>query len=194
MPIVNLNYMVWDATKLAKVVGWPLPQKTGDLWAYQRIVDAAPEYKAAGFDKALFMPSTLGAAGIYSGGYDLKDNYVFDGTSWGSGIMGQAAVTALHAEGMKVYGDLVLHQMDGYPNQEYTTAQFPKTPSCFAQIPGQKSYPGNVAPDSVPDPSGGWPDGDLCAYDQPDRYMWNGAIAAANKPCRYCGFDGFRHR
>lgn len=191
MPILNLNYVYWDAAKQSKVVGWPLPKTSTDLWPYQKIEVAAEEYKTAGFDAALFMPSTLGAAGIYSGGYDLKDNYTLSGTAWGSQAQLVAAIKTLHQQGISVYGDLVLHQMDGYPAQQYKTAKFPKTPPCFAKVPGQTSYPGNVAPDSVPDPSGGWPDGDLCAYDQPDRYMWNGAIAAA----RYLvdqGFDGFR--
>lgn len=191
MPIINLNYTMWDAATQAKVVGWPLPATPTDLWAYQRIAAGAAEYKAAGFDAALFMPSTLGAGGIYSDGYDLKDNYTLDGTAWGSQAQLVAALSALHAQGMSVYGDVVLHQMDGYPNQQYKTAKFPKTPPCFAQVPGLLGYPGNVAPDSVPDPSGGWPDGDLCAYDQPDRYMWNGAIAAAQYLASL-GFNGFR--
>lgn len=192
MPIINLNYVYWDAVKQAKVVGWPLPTSTQPLYAYQRIAKAAPEYKQAGFEAALFQPSTLGAAGEYSSGYDLKDNYILDGTSWGSGAMGKAAVQALHAQGMKVYGDLVLHQCDGYPNQRYNTAKFPKTPPCFARLTGVKSYPGNVWPDSVPDIEGNYPDGDLCAYDQPNRYMWNGAIDAAIWLTQQMGLDGYR--
>jgi alpha-amylase len=200
MPILNLNYMLWDAVTASKVVGWSLPTTPADLWPYQKIAAAAAEYKAAGFDAALFMPSTLGAAGIHSGGYDKREDYIFDGTAWGSEAMCIAAVQALHAQGIRVYGDAVFHQMDGYPKQQYKSALFPKDPTCFAWDPGMKTstgapvpkLPGNVAPDSVPDPSGGWPDGDLCAYDQPNRYMWEGAIAATANQVTTLGFDGFR--
>ncbi|HEV8189486.1 MAG TPA: hypothetical protein VGP83_17155 [Pyrinomonadaceae bacterium] len=192
MSILNLNYVLWDEVKKAKVAGWPLPATSADLYAYQRIERAAPEYKKAGFTAALFQPSQRGAAGRFSNGYDKKDDYELDGTSWGDGAMGIAAVSALHDEGMKVYGDLVLHQMSGYPRQQYTTPRFPKDPTCFAWTPGAVRWPGNVAPDSVPDPKGGYPDGDLCAYDQPNRYMWNGAIAATIWLADEMGFDGFR--
>lgn len=194
MPIINLNWMRWDAIKQAKVVGWPLPKSLTDLWAYERIADAAPEYKAAGFDKALFMPSTLGAASVYSGGYDKKEDYVFEPTAWGSEAMCIEAVSSLSKEGIEVIGDAVLHQMDGYPKQQYNSAIFPKDPTCFAWDPGMTNpkYPGNVAPDSVPDPSGGWPDGDLCAYDQANRYMWNGAIAAILNQMKVLGIRHWR--
>lgn len=192
MPILDLNWMRWDAVKKSKVVGWPLPVTPTDLYAYQKIAADAGEYASVGFDKTLFFPSTLGAAGVFSGGYDKKDDYLFDGTAWGQGAMLFAAIKALHKAGVKAYGDLVLHQYDGYPNQQYRTVRFPKTPTCFAAVAGQKSYPGNVSPDSVPDPAGGWPDGDLAAYAQPDKYMWNGAIAAALNQITTFGFDGFR--
>lgn len=208
MPIMNCNYMRWDATYVnpstgvvgTKVVGWPLPVLPTDLFAYQRIAALAPEFKSIGIDRALFLPSTLGAGGVLSGGYDKKEDYIFDGTSWGNQAMCIAAINALHAMGIRVMGDLVLHQMDGYPLQQYKSTIFPKTPTCFAWYPGMATstgapipeLPGNVAPDSVPDPSGGWPDGDLCAYDQPNRYMWDGAIAAALNQMTVLGIDDFR--
>lgn len=189
MPTIDLNWMMWDAAKQAEIVGWPLPKSATDLWALQRIANDAPEYKSAGFTRASFFPLTLGAAGTYSGGYDKKEDYIFDGTAFGSEAQCIAAVQAIHAQGMRAQGSTVLHQMDGWPNQEYKSAIFPKTPACFARVAGQPTYPGNVAPDSVPDPSGGWPDGDLCAYDQPDLYMHDGAIAATLNQMRKLGFD-----
>lgn len=180
MPILDANWMMWDA---AEVVGWP--KNT----AYERIAADAQEYKSAGFDRILLAPATLGAAGENSGGYDKKEDYIFDGTAFGSEAQCIAAIKAIHAQGMRAMGSTVLHQMDGWPYQQYRSAIFPKTPSCFAKVAGQTSFPGNVAPDSVPDPSGGWPDGDLIAYDQPDRYMWNGAIAATLNQMKVLGFD-----
>jgi hypothetical protein len=193
MATLNLNYMRWNKMTKAKVVGWPLPQAPGDLYAYQRIEQDADEYADAGFSATLFGPSQLGAAGRFSGGYDKKDDYILDGTAWGDGYMAVAAIKKLHSRNMKVYGDLVLHQMDGYPNQDYRTAKFPKTPSCFARVPGARTYPGNVWPDTVPDnTSGAEPDGDLCAYMQDDHYMHDGAIAATLWLIDELGFDGFR--
>ncbi|HUD21813.1 MAG TPA: hypothetical protein VMQ60_03130 [Acidobacteriaceae bacterium] len=185
MPILDTNWMLWDAANASEVVGWPKNS------AYQRIAADAAEYKAAGIDRVLFAPATLGAAGEDSGGFDKKEDYIFDGTAFGSEAQCIAAVNAVHAQGMRAMGSTVLHQMGGWPNQEYKSAIFPKTPACFARVAGQTTYPGNVAPDSVPDPSGGWPDGDLCAYDQPNRYMWNGAIAAHLNQMKVLGFDDF---
>lgn len=191
MPTLDLNWMMWDAAKQAEVMGWPIPKEATDLWTYQKITAACAEYKKSGFDRLQFIPSTLGAAGIYSGGYDKKEDYIFSGTAWGSETLCADAVRSAHAQGMRVKGNLVLHQMDGWPKQQYKSAIFPKTPACFAKVPGQTSYPGNVAPDSVPDPSGGWPDGDLCAYDQEGHYMWNGAIAATLNQMDELGLDDF---
>jgi hypothetical protein len=193
MPTLDLNWMMWDAATKAEAVGWPVST------AYQRIAADAAEYKDAGFDRALFPPATLGAGGLYSGGYDKKEDYLFDGTAFGSMVECIAAVAAVHKQGMRAQGSTVLHQMDGWPGQEYKSAVFPKTPACFAWYPGMTTstgvaipkLPGNVAPDSVPDPSGGWPDGDLCAYDQEGHYMWNGAIAATLNQMKALGFDDF---
>jgi alpha-amylase len=191
MPTLDLNWMMWDPTTASEVAGWPKGT------AYRRVVADAAEYKAAGIDRVLFAPATLGAGGIHSGGFDKKEDYIFDGTAFGSEAEGIAAVDAVHKQGMRAQGSTVLHQMDGWPQQEYKSAIFPKTPACFAWYPGMTTaagvaiprLSGNVAPDSVPDPSGGWPDGDLCAYDQPDRYMWDGAIAATLNQMRVLGFD-----
>ena len=186
--ILDLN---WTRVNAAgnKVVGWPLGNAKGGKWMYERVAEDAKEYAAAGFTAVLFPPSSLGAAGVFSDGYDVKDHYTLDGTAFGTSEMLIAAVKAVHDAGMQAGCDLVLHQMDGYPKQEYATARWPKTPKCFAKVAGQPSYPGNVEPDSVPDPSGGYPDGDLCAYDQPDRYMWNNAITWARWLKNTVGFD-----
>lgn len=194
MPIMDFNYVIWDPVKQAKVVGWPLPTATQPLWAYQRIGALAKTMKSIGINKALFQPSTLGASGIYSGGYDKKEDYIFSGTSWGPQAAAVEAVKDLNDEGVEVIGDAVLHQYGGYPKQQYKSAVFPKTPACFAWYQGMANpkYPGNVAPDSVPDPAGGNPDGDLCAYDQPDRYMWNGAIAATLNQMAVLGIRHWR--
>lgn len=197
---MNLNYVYWDPVKQAKVVGWPLPTADQPLYAYQRIAKLAPTLKSIGITRALFQPTTLGAAGRFSGGYDKKEDYIFNGTSWGDESMAIEAVAALNASGIEVIGDAVLHQMDGYAKQQYASLVFPKDPACFAWYasmvdangkPLLKLH-GNVGPDSVPDPAGGNPDGDLCAYDQPNRYMWNGAIAAILNQMKVLGIRHWR--
>ena len=194
MPTMNLNWVRWDETKKAKVVGWPLPTPANPVCAYQRIASLAPTLKSIGITRALIKPVTEGASGTSSIGYDKKDDYSFNNTAWGQETDAVTATDALDTHGIRVMGDLVLHQMSGYPKQEYKTAKFPKTPACFAWYPGMANpkYPGNVGPDSVPDPNGGWPDGDLCAYDQPDRYMWNGAIEATLNQMRMFGIRDWR--
>lgn len=204
MPTMDFNWMRWDPTVPvvtdgvttygAKVVGWPLPATSTDLYAYRKIAAMAPEMKSIGINKALFPPSTLGAAGRYSGGYDKKEDYIFDGTAFGDEVDAVAAVTALNENDIEVIGDGVLHQYDGYPKQQYTSKIFPKTPACFAWYPsmGTPEYPGNVAPDSVPDPSGGWPDGDLAAYCQAGHYMWDGAITALINQMKVLGIRHWR--
>jgi alpha-amylase len=202
MPTMDFNWMRWDATKVvvtkgvtttgAKVVGWPLPILPTDLYAYDKIAALALTMKSIGITKALFPPSTLGSSGRYSGGYDKKEDYIFNGTAFGDEANCISAVTALNVNGVEVVGDAVLHQYDGYPAQQYKSAIFPKTPTCFAWETGQTLYPGNVTPDSVPDSSGGWPDGDLAAYAQPDRYMWNGAIAAILNQMKVLGIRHWR--
>jgi hypothetical protein len=191
VPTLDLNWMMWDATTKTEIVGWPLPVAPTDLWMYQRVTSDAPEYKAAGITRVSYPPLTLGSAGRYSGGYDKKEDYVFDGTAFGDEAMLIDSTASVHKHGMRTRAPIVLHQMDGYPNQNYTSAIFPKTPACFAWYPGMPNpeRPGNVGPDAVPDPSGGWPDGDLCAYVQPGHYMWDGAIAAWRNQMHKLGID-----
>jgi alpha-amylase len=181
--ILDLNYTLVNAAG-NKSNGWPV----GTL--YNRILADCDEYKSAGFSDILLPPVLLGAGGTLSDGYDLKDNYELEGTAWGTKAELLAAVAAAHKAGLGIGLDLTLHQYDGYPNQIYPTPPFPKDPTCFAKI--GVGFPGNVEADSVPDSSGNYPDGDLAAYDQPNRRMWIGAIAAAKWLRATVGGDWFR--
>ena len=102
----------------------------------------------------------------------------------------------MHAHGIQVFGDLVLHQYDGRAGGVYPSKRFPKSPTCFAR---SATIPGGVDPDPVPDQSGNYSFGDPPAYvegrysptDEPG-YMHDGAIAAAQQIRRTFDFDGFR--
>jgi glycosidase len=188
--ILDLNWTRTIAGKTGPQVGWPTPTATSSM--YTTVEKLMPEFKAAGFTHLLFPPPCLGAGGRLSDGYDLKNNYELDGTAFGDRADLLAAVKAAHSAGLKVGLDLTLHQYDGYANQEYPTPPFPKNSTCFAIGQGQRARPGNVKPDSVPDQTGNWPDGDLAAYDQPNRYMWKNSIKWAQWLISTVAFDFLR--
>jgi alpha-amylase len=190
MRVLDLNWTRSVTGVTGTQVGWPTPTATTCM--YSHVAQQMPEFKAAGFTHLLFPPPCLGAGGRLSDGYDLKNNYELDGTAFGDKEELIAAIAAAHALGLKVGLDLTLHQYDGYPNQIYPTLPFPKKSSCFAVGQGQRARPGNVQPDSVPDQTGNWPDGDLAAYDQPDRYMWNNSIIWAQWLIKTVGYDFLR--
>ena len=195
MRILDLNYIktvvTGDGNPPVEQVGWPMPTATDNM--YKRVKAALPEYKAAGFTHLLLPPPCLGAGGKYSDGYDLKNNYIQDGTAFGDSADLHHLIHDAHVNYHLAIGlDLTLHQYGGYPNQNYPTPPFPKTPSCFAAGMGQTPRPGNVKADSVPDMEGNYPDGDLAAYDQPDRYMWTKTIEWAQWLIKTYGYDFIR--
>ena len=184
--ILDVNWVYWDKATQAKTVGWPYASP----FAYQRIAADAAEYAAAGFTVVNFPPSCECGGGTESDGYDLKDNYSFDNTAFGTREMLQQAVAVAHANGLQVYGDLVLHQYGGYPNGTYPTLRFPKHPTCFSQ----ESTVGGVPTDPVPNTEGNYSFGDMACYftSLPGGYMYFGAIAAAQWQTASLGFDGYR--
>lgn len=189
MSILNCNWRYWDTTKNSDVVGWP-QGGPGKLWASQRLAQMMPELRAAGFTGVSIWPVTEGAAGIFSGGYDKRDDYGLDNTAFGNAEMLRQLIACAHANGLQVYVDLVLHQYDGGHNGVYNTKRFPKTAKCFAA----ETTPGGVAADPVPDEEGNFAFGDLAAYvaAEPPGYMHDGAIAAAQFLAATTGLDGLR--
>jgi alpha-amylase len=186
--VLDLNYRFWNDHRATEQVGWSHPTKTQPLWANQRIAKLIPELQAAHFTALRMPPSTLAGGGEFSDGYDKKDDYVLDGTAFGSGEMLRQCVATIHAHGLYAYGDLVLHQYGGYPNGEYKTSRFPKTPKCFVGPPPR------VDVDDVPSQEGNFPFGDMVSYQwsEPARYMHDGAVDASVWLTRTVGFDGYR--
>lgn len=191
MRILDLNYTVWSLALASTRVGWPTPTPTYSM--YKDAKSKLAEFKAAGFTHLLLPPPSLGAGGRYSDGYDLKNNYIQDNTAFGDAIDLHHLIHSAHTEYHLAVGlDLTLHQYGGYPNQIYPTPPFPKDPGCFAAGIGQIPRPGNVTADSVPDMAGNYPDGDLAAYDQPNRYMWTKTIEWAQWLVKTFGYDFIR--
>jgi alpha-amylase len=195
--MLDCNWRFWNATAASDQVGWPQPTDAEPYWAYQRIAQLSAEYAAAGFSVIRLPPCCECAAGIFSGGYDLWNNYSIENTAFGTGEMLRQCVSSIHAAGMQAYGDLVLHQYDGGPanvyrypgsNPKIKNGRFAKTPSCFIGPP-----PG-VAADPVPDSYGNFGFGAMAAYlySTPPGYMHDGAIAAAQWMTATIGYDGYR--
>jgi alpha-amylase len=195
--MMDTNWRFWNTATASDQVGWPQPTTKQPLHAYERIAQMSNELRDAGFTVIRMPPSCQCAAGIFSDGYDKFNDYSIDGTAFGSGEMLRQCIAMIHANGMQAYGDLVLHQYDGGPNNVYQypgsdpkikNGRFPKTPSCFIGPP-----PG-VASDPVPDSQGNFGFGAMSAYlnSTPPGYMHDGAIAAAQWLTATVGFDGYR--
>lgn len=187
---MDFNFRVWNANTDSDDVGWARPDVDQPLEPYQRMAGMLTELRRAGYGGIKLPPSTQGNAGIFSSGYDKKDDYELDGTAYGNGEQLRQLSAIAHAHGMRVYGDLVLHQYFGGNRGNYPYSRFPKFPSCF----GIDTTPGGVEIDPVPDMEGNFAFGDRAAYQHstPAGYMHAGAIAAANWLAETVDFDGFR--
>ncbi len=198
--LINVNWRV--GIRGTTTVGWPLTPS-----CYVQVADMALELRKAGFSAVLFAPFTKGSAGQDSAGYDLYDPYDIGSkvqpydyarTAFGTADELRAAIATLHAEGLGVYGDMVLHQyLGGDAKGNYTPigadgksriGRFPKTDSCFVGAPPR------VGVDDVPDQNGNFAFGDMASYQhsEPAGYMHDGAVAAALWIQRATGIDGWR--
>jgi alpha-amylase len=103
----------------------------------------------------------------------------------------------MHACGLDIYADVVLHQYDGGYNGTYTyrgadgktlNGRFPKHPSCFVGSPPR------VPVDPVANPQGNFGFGDMTAYINSTLkgYMLNGAIDAGDWLTRTLNVEGYR--
>ncbi|MBN2137952.1 MAG: hypothetical protein JW720_09100 [Sedimentisphaerales bacterium] len=136
---------------------WDVP--TGGIW-WDRIRDEAPGLKSAGFSHFWFPPPTKGAAGGYSMGYDLYDNYDLGNydqkgtveTRFGSLSELQAAAAACG----NVLLDLVANHMTGAEGWCQDPGDGQWYPQAFQYV-HDRFWKGCM------DFHGGWPDDcDLC--------------------------------
>ncbi len=105
---------------------WNVPASTpGGSW-WNTLASKAAELAAAGVNAIWIPPPYKGASGANDAGYGVYDRYdlgEFDqkgtiATRYGTLAELQAAIAALHASGLHVYGDVVMNHMMGADTTE----------------------------------------------------------------------------
>ena len=205
--ILDANYTLWKDNK-RQVMPAPVDPDTPNVdWWYNHVAQKVATIKQAGFTAVQLPPfcKTQGGSANDADGYGLFDPYDIGSknqsysvpTRFGTAEQLRRCIAILHANGIQVYGDVVLHQYDGGNNREYKylgsdgktlNGRFPKTASCFAGPP-----PGVMA-DPVFDPQGNFAFGDLVSFvnSKPPDYMASGTIDATDWLIRTTGIDGIR--
>jgi alpha-amylase len=176
-------------------------------WWWDHLANQAGDVRRAGFSAVLLPPVCKTDAGDTPGadGYGLFDNYDIGSknqffsipTRYGHRERLQRMIAVMHACGLDVYGDIVLHQYQGGRNGTYQylgaggatlDGRFPKHPSCFVGPPPR------VPVDPVANPQGNFAFGDMVSYinSTPKGYMLNGAIDAGDWLTRTLDLEGYR--
>jgi alpha-amylase len=190
------------------VVPAPIDQDTPHApWWWDHLASQAADFRSCGFSAVLLPPVCKSASGAASDadGYGLYDNYdigsknqVFNiPTRYGDHERLRRMIGIMHACGLDVYADVVMHQYDGGNNSNYQyvgadgrtlNGRFPKHQSCFVGAPPR------VPVDPVANPQGNFGFGDMASYinSTPKGYMLNGAIDAADWLTRTLDLQGYR--
>jgi alpha-amylase len=176
-------------------------------WWWDHLASQAADFRRAGFSAVLLPPicKTASGAAPDADGYGLFDNYDIGSknqffnipTRFGDRERLQRMIAILHACGLDVYADVVLHQYYGGNNGTYAylgadrktrDGRFPKHPSCFVGAPPR------VPVDPVANPEGNFAFGDMVSYinSTPKGYMLNGAIDAGDWLTRSLDIEGYR--
>jgi alpha-amylase len=186
----------------------PVDKETPNApWWWDHLASQAAEFRRCGFSAVLLPPVCKTASGSApdADGYGLYDNYdigskqqQFDTpTRFGDSDRLRRMIGTMHACGLDVYADVVMHQYDGGNNGTYEylgpggkprNGRFPKHPPCFV---GQ---PPRVPVDPVANPQGNFAFGDMAAYinSKPKGYMLSGAIDAGDWLTRTLDVEGYR--
>ncbi len=176
-------------------------------WWWDHLANQAAQLRSCGFSAILLPPvcKTASGAAPDADGYGLYDNYDLGSknqvynipTRYGDHDRLRRMIAVMHACGIDVYADVVMHQYDGGDNGSYRylgadgktlNGRFPKHPSCFV------GNPPRVEVDPVANPQGNFGFGDMASYinSTPHGYMLDGAIAAANWLTRTLDVQGYR--
>jgi alpha-amylase len=176
-------------------------------WWWDHLADQAAEFRRSGFSAVLLPPvcKTISGSAPDADGYGLYDNYDIGSkkqpvdipTRFGDKDRLRRMIAVMHACGLDVYADVVMHQYDGGNNGTYEypgadgkqrTGRFPKHPPCFV------GRPPRVPVDPVANPQGNFAFGDMVSYlnSKPKDYMINGAIDAGDWLTRTLDLQGYR--
>lgn len=186
----------------------PVDKDTPDApWWWDHLASQAADFRKAGFSAVLLPPvcKTVSGSAPDADGYGLYDNYDIGSkkqpfevpTRFGDSERLRRMIAIMHACGLDVYADVVMHQYDGGNNGTYEypgadgnqrNGRFPKHPSCFV------GRPPRVPVDPVANPQGNFAFGDMVAYinARPKGYMMNGAIDAGDWLTRTLDVEGYR--
>lgn len=176
-------------------------------WWWDHLAAQAAEFRQSGFSAVLMPPMCKTASGAApdADGYGLYDDYDIGSknqmfnvpTRFGDKERLMRCIGILHACGLDVYADVVMHQYDGGNNGTYQylgadgktlNGRFPKHPSCFVGAPPR------VPVDPVANPQGNFGFGDMASFinSTPKGYMLNGATDAADWLTRTLDLQGYR--
>jgi alpha-amylase len=206
--LLHANYRRWGANGQKIVVPAPIDKDTPHApWWWDHLAGQAADFKRCGFSAVLLPPVCKSASGAApdADGYGLYDNYDIGSknqvynrpTRYGDDERLRRMVGVMHACGLDVYADVVMHQYDGGNNGTYRylgsdgktpNGRFPKHPSCFVGAPPM------VPVDPVANPEGNFGFGDMVSYlhSIPANYMLDGAIDAADWLTRTLDVEGYR--
>lgn len=206
--LLHAHYRLMGADGQKIVMPAPIDEATPHApWWWDHLASQAPEFRRCGFSAVLLPPVSKTASGAApdADGYGLYDNYDIGSknqvynipTRFGDHERLRRMIAIMHACGMDVYADVVMHQYDGGNNGTYQylgangkamNGRFPKHPACFV------GNPPRVAVDPVANPEGNFGFGDMASYvnSTPTGYMMNGAIDAADWLTRTLDVEGYR--
>ena len=206
--LLHAHYRLMGPNGQKIVMPAPVDKDTPQApWWWDHLASQAAAFRRCGFTAVLLPPVCKTASGAASDadGYGLYDNYdigsknqVFNlPTRFGDHERLRRMIGVMHACGLDVYADVVMHQYYGGSNGTYKylaadgktlDGRFSKHPSCFVGAPPR------VPVDPVANPQGNYAFGDMVSYinSTPKDYMLNGATAAADWLTRTLDLEGYR--
>ncbi len=206
--LLHANYRLRGPNGQKIVMPAPIDKDTPHApWWWDHLAGQAADFRRCGFSAVLLPPVCKSQSGAApdADGYGLFDNYDIGSknqvynkpTRYGDDERLRRMIGVMHACGLDVYGDVVLHQYDGGNDGTYRyvgadgktlNGRFPKHPSCFV------GNPPRVPVDPVADPQGNFAFGDMVSYlhSTPKNYMLDGAIDAVDWLTRTLDLEGYR--
>jgi alpha-amylase len=206
--LLHAHYRLMGPNGQKVVMPAPVDKDTPNApWWWDHLAAQAADFRRAGFSAVLLPPlcKTASGAAPDADGYGLFDNYDIGSknqffnipTRFGDHERLRRTIAVMHACGLDVYADVVMHQYFGGNNGAYDylgadgkarNGRFPKHPSCFVGSPPR------VPVDPVANPQGNFAFGDMASYinSTPKDYMLNGTIEAADWLTRTLDVEGYR--